>query len=317
MGALVCDICGGKLVMGTGGIAVCDSCGMEYSKEHVKEKVQEIKGVVQIDNSNMVSSWMKMGTAAAEAGNNKEAYDYFTKVIEVEPNNWRAIFEKGKAGAWQSTLANSRTAELYQAVKTALAIIDEQGMSENEVAEIKNEFAVAIYNINNAFLDLRQQNFDRYDDKYYDMHWDEWWEVHYKQATANVSQTEDAITLIEDLDDDLSKSNVFAMKKHICEVLCYICSCQDTYWDSYSKNYLQCFGIYENIKKPFVEKYVELVAEIRESEPDFRTSKYSQIDPWSPPDSWDSNRYDKLLSYWQKKEGEIKRIQEEKKKRKD
>ena len=41
MAALVCDICGGKLVMGSGGIAVCDSCGMEHSPDRMKEKVQE------------------------------------------------------------------------------------------------------------------------------------------------------------------------------------------------------------------------------------------------------------------------------------
>ncbi len=30
MAALVCDLCGGKLIMGAGGIAVCDSC--EWSR---------------------------------------------------------------------------------------------------------------------------------------------------------------------------------------------------------------------------------------------------------------------------------------------
>ena len=96
MAALVCDICGGKLVMGSGGIAVCDSCGMEHSPDRMKEKVQEIKGTVQVDNSHMIDSWMKMGKSASEAGNHKEAYDYFTKVVELDPQNWRAIFEKEK-----------------------------------------------------------------------------------------------------------------------------------------------------------------------------------------------------------------------------
>ena len=50
MAALVCDVCGGKLVMGTGGIAVCDSCGMEHSKDRMQEKVQEIKGTVAVSN---------------------------------------------------------------------------------------------------------------------------------------------------------------------------------------------------------------------------------------------------------------------------
>ena len=39
MAALVCDLCGGKLIMGAGGVATCDSCGMEYSPERMKEKV--------------------------------------------------------------------------------------------------------------------------------------------------------------------------------------------------------------------------------------------------------------------------------------
>lgn len=93
MAALVCDLCGGKLVMGAGGIAVCDSCGMEYSTERMREKVQMIKGSVQIDNSNMVDTWMRLAMSAAQAGNQKEAYDYYAKVIEVEPQNWRAIMK--------------------------------------------------------------------------------------------------------------------------------------------------------------------------------------------------------------------------------
>ena len=46
MAALVCDICGGKPIMDGGGIAVCDSCGMEYSPDRMKEKIQEVKGTI-------------------------------------------------------------------------------------------------------------------------------------------------------------------------------------------------------------------------------------------------------------------------------
>lgn len=301
MAALVCDLCGGKLVMGAGGIAVCDSCGMEYSTERMREKVQMIKGSVQIDNSNMVDTWMRLAMSAAQAGNQKEAYDYYAKVIEVEPQNWRAIFGKGKAAAWQSTLANSRTSELYQAVKKAIEIIDNSGMSEEEVILRKNEFAVAIYNVNNAFLDLRQSNFDKHEERYYDLHWDEWWESHYVQGTENIEQTEDVMTLIKDFSDDTSKRNVLEMKKHICEVLCYICSCSSTCWDSYDKEYLKCYGLTESSKEPFIKKYIGLVEEIQEAEPDFRISNFCLLDPWSPPNEWSSGRYDEVVEYWQKR----------------
>lgn len=314
MAALVCDICGGKLVMGSGGVAVCDSCGMEYSTERMREKVQAVKGTVQIDNSNMVSTWMKMAQSASEAGNQKEAYEYYAKVLEVEPSNWRALFGKGKAAAWQSTLGNSRTSELYQAVKMAIEIINNSEMSPEDVASAKNEFAVAIYNVNNAFLELRKQNFEKHDDKYYEMHWDEWWESHITQGSENIRQTEDVMTLLEGLNDDLSKSNVLEMKKHICEVLRYMCDSTDTCWDSYSKNYLQCMGLSADIKKKYVEKHMKLVSEIRGAEPKYATEKYSQIDPFDTPHRWSYEwanvLHDRILKYWQGKEQEIRELRE-------
>ena len=56
MSALICDICGGKLAVGSGGIAKCDSCDTEHTKERVQEKVQEIKGTVKIEGAVQTSS---------------------------------------------------------------------------------------------------------------------------------------------------------------------------------------------------------------------------------------------------------------------
>ena len=111
MAALVCDLCGGKLVMGAGGIATCDSCGMEHSADRMKEKVQEVKGVVQTDSSHLISNYMDMAVNAIDAGNNAEAEAYCNKIIEVDPTNYMAWMLKGEAAAWQSTLANSRINE--------------------------------------------------------------------------------------------------------------------------------------------------------------------------------------------------------------
>lgn len=314
MATLVCDICGGKLVMSSGGIAVCDTCGLEYSIERMREKVQNIKGTVQIANSNMVDTWMKLAQSASEAGNQKEAYEYYAKVVEVEPTNWKAIFGKGKAAAWQSTLANSRTSELYYAVKMAIEIIENSNMPAEDIVNAKNEFAVAIYSVNNAFLELRKNNFDKHTDKYYNVHWNEWWETHFTQATTNINQTEDVITLLDGLDDDLSRMTVLEMKKHICETLRFICDSSDTCWDSYSKNYLKCMGLSADVKTPFVEKYMKLVIEIREKEPDYATDKYSQINPFNTPAIWSyewaSSLHDELLKHCQKQERKIKAIRD-------
>lgn len=52
MPKLQCDICGGNIVMQPGGqLAVCDSCGMQYSTGRIREKVQEIRGVVSVEGT--------------------------------------------------------------------------------------------------------------------------------------------------------------------------------------------------------------------------------------------------------------------------
>lgn len=300
MAALVCDICGGKLVMGAGGIATCESCGMEHSQDHMKEKIQEIKGVVRVDNSHMVDNWMKMGSAAASAGNHKEAYEYFTKVIEIEPENWRAIYEKGKAGAWQSTLGNLRTSEIYQGIQMALEIIKRSNMSEEELKDVKNEFAVALFNFNNAITDLMSENLFNLDDKYFDSHWDMMWNTRQRHIT-NVDQLEDALSLIADLDDELSKSNVIEFKKRMCADLKAACE-SIQYWTDYSQTSLGYLGFKPEEKKKYLDKFWNLFDEIREVEPDYCTGKYSYPDPFGPG----LHNSDEVYRYWQKADAERK-----------
>ena len=91
MAALVCDVCGGKLVMGTGGIAVCDSCGMEHSKDRMQEKVQEIKGTVEVSNIAGIESLMTHAYLALEdskwgaASDEYKKQGYFDRVLDIDP----------------------------------------------------------------------------------------------------------------------------------------------------------------------------------------------------------------------------------------
>lgn len=303
MAALVCDICGGKLAIGSGGIAVCDSCGMEHTKERMQEKVQEIKGTVRVDNSHMIDNWMKMGNTASQAGNNREAYNYFTKVIEIDNDNWRAIYEKGKAGAWQSTLGNLRIPEIYQGITIALEILNRSELSEDDVIVIKNEFAVELFNINNAITDLMEENLSKIDNKYIDCHWDQMWETRQRFLT-NVNQLEDAVALIADLDDELSENNVIEFKKRICRDLRKSCN-PVQYWNEYSQESLGYFGYNPSEKKKYIDKFWDIAYEIRKTEPDFA----SETDEWNlPPDPFEPgmNYMSRIMDHWAKVDGDRK-----------
>ncbi len=94
---LVCDICGGKLVMQSGGVAKCDSCGMEYTKERIQEKVQEIKGTVKIEGPVETvkgdaekERLIKTAQECFRKGAVDEAYKMFRKISTDYPNEWRA-----------------------------------------------------------------------------------------------------------------------------------------------------------------------------------------------------------------------------------
>jgi len=160
MAALVCDLCGGKLVMGAGGVAVCDTCGMEHSQERMKEKIRE--GIMaepaqvetvkftQIDTSSTLENYFTLANKAKEAGNNAEAESYCNKIIELDPTNYNAWFLKGQAAGWQSTLQNNRIQESSTFFIEAISCAPEE---EKEV--IKEQAKTEMVALADAYISLR------------------------------------------------------------------------------------------------------------------------------------------------------------------
>lgn len=160
MAALVCDLCGGKLVMGAGGIATCDSCGMEHSPERMKEKVQEVKGVVQVDSSHLVENYMRMAQNAYDSGNKAEAENYCNKILETVPNHQQAWLLKGRAVGWQSTLGNIRFSEAINCFANAVA-----NTEETEKASVINECKQEVSELAEALIRLRGERFAKWPDE--------------------------------------------------------------------------------------------------------------------------------------------------------
>ena len=106
MGTLTCEICGGKLMGKPGGVFECDSCGMAYSTEWARAKIQEIRGTVQVEGTVEVTgtvkvegganveSLLKLGQIALQDGKWKQADASFDKVLEIAPENAEAYLGK-------------------------------------------------------------------------------------------------------------------------------------------------------------------------------------------------------------------------------
>jgi len=94
MKKLQCEICGGALVM-QDGMAVCESCGMKFSKEEVKKMVVELSGPIQIDGEVKVSGVEDADVLYRRAkdferiGELEDAYDTYEDAADKYPGDGR------------------------------------------------------------------------------------------------------------------------------------------------------------------------------------------------------------------------------------
>ena len=91
---LECEICGGKLVGKPGGIFECDCCGMEYSTEWAKAKIQEIRGTVRVEGTVEVTGKVQVegGTVQVEGAATKESLLKRAEMCCAE-KNWKKARE--------------------------------------------------------------------------------------------------------------------------------------------------------------------------------------------------------------------------------
>ena len=139
MAALVCEICGGKLVGKAGGVFVCDSCGMEYDKAWAQEKIQEIKGTVQITGNvdvsgstvkvdesekrqKQIGNYLEMAESAFNGTDIDGTVTYCDKVLEIDPDNYRAWTLRAKSAGWNSSLQNIKIPQAVTASKKAVSL---------------------------------------------------------------------------------------------------------------------------------------------------------------------------------------------------
>lgn len=100
MAKLQCDLCGGSIIMQGGGqLAVCDSCGMQYSVERMREKAQEITGTVRIEGpvqarqtgtEDDVTQWKSLLDKYYKAGDFQAAENIVRKILEAVPSDEQA-----------------------------------------------------------------------------------------------------------------------------------------------------------------------------------------------------------------------------------
>lgn len=96
MGKLVCEICGGSLMMNADNVAECESCGMKYAKEKVASMVK-IDGAVEITKGEAEKErLLKNAETFVKLGKLDEARKLYTKITQEYPDDYRGWWQFGK-----------------------------------------------------------------------------------------------------------------------------------------------------------------------------------------------------------------------------
>jgi len=85
-------------------------CGVDVI---VREAIQAAAGA-------NLENWLKLASAAGQAGNHQEAYNYYTKVLEVDSSNWKAWMGRAEAAGWMSQPQQFRLPEMMTGIRRAL-----------------------------------------------------------------------------------------------------------------------------------------------------------------------------------------------------
>ena len=161
MKQLTCEMCGGTDLVKQDGLFVCQTCGTKYSVEEAKkmmiEGTVEVAGTVKVDDSDRIENYLMMAQNAYDASNQKEAENYCNKIIEIDPNNYKAWLLKGKAAGWQSTLRNLRIEEAVAAFNKAL-----DNAPEDAIDEVKDEAGDETISLCVALMRLCCDNFAKF-----------------------------------------------------------------------------------------------------------------------------------------------------------
>ena len=155
MKALVCEMCTSNDIVKQDGLYVCQNCGTKYSIEEAKKMM--LDGSVVIDETSKIDNYYKLAESAEESGNNQEAESYCNKILEIDPNHYKAWLIKGKAVGWQSTLAKIKIDESVTYFSNALNCAPDE-----EKTQIKSDIVLEFSKLSFALCKLAVEHLMEY-----------------------------------------------------------------------------------------------------------------------------------------------------------
>lgn len=280
MKKLTCELCGSTDFIKENGVFVCQSCGCKYSIDEARklmnESIVQVEGVVKVDDTDKVATYKEIAINAYNSGNTKEAYQYFLKVLEINPTDYQSIFYKGMCRGWETSLLKPHVAEAVNAYHQAVKYIPDDISKATKITFVND-----LISLMSAWFDKAQQNFFNVEDFYQSNS-----DIFYQYMGVG----EKVIKYIDGFMDVIINSSSAKLLEEAGELYCSACEALCTniiIWTDYSKDRAIFSGLSGTQKQPYIKSYETMIFEVRKYDPSFRkpTSQYGVIDRMDPPTS--------------------------------
>lgn len=148
MKAIKCEMCGGSDVVKQGEYYVCQSCETKYDPEAAK------KLLVEIDNNGEIENLTALATRAKQEGNKENAAKYYSRLAELQPDNWEAhafaeYFKVSSCAVATSEEAlenlNSALMTYFSELRLMPQISRHDELTSIEIARLSFDFAWPVY----------------------------------------------------------------------------------------------------------------------------------------------------------------------------
>jgi tetratricopeptide (TPR) repeat protein len=137
--------------------AICPNCGADLRLPEDKKilkcmycgKDVIVHDAIEKASGPTIENLLALAKSALQSNNVKEAYDYYNKVLELNPTHYEAWLGKAESAGWQSTIAEPRLRETMNGVETAIKFAPEnlKGKIRLRSADILNRVAVGYHNL--------------------------------------------------------------------------------------------------------------------------------------------------------------------------
>ena len=269
MKAIVCEMCGSNDLIKIDGQYQCQHCKTKYTVDEARKLLVEgkinVTGTVQIDNSNNTETFEKLAFRAYENQQYDQAYEYYSKLLEIDADNWLYVFRKGECSSRISSVADFKVDNIVIACKEALKLIDENTLEE-DIKEVHYKMATEINDVAVYFRKMAGSNYSK--------NWElqsaapEYWE----RVKKCVACEEYALTLLKEYIQ--TEKREFELYKTILKnsIYWYVEICKIRRYKSGVNQYGPVYAnisYRDSLRPPILAKYDQYVLFLRQYDPTY------------------------------------------------